>query len=189
MSEFSELLKQRSVTLVPRQLSRRTAMLEGDRTLFKYVRSRNSQISRPDVVSGSTPPGVFVGRFGYPKVFVGPMVPRIYGDTSLLDTPEMWRGKTIEDIVDYRYSLVRGCSRWMLTKLLMLLGSYLIFKKWQCLQGQQTRSSNLLGVQLKEWFSTKTVSPLAPLPQCSISRPPAISRWIEGSKGPIMTLI
>jgi hypothetical protein len=111
MSEFSELLKQRSVTLVPRQLSRRTAMLEGDRTLFKYVRSRNSQISRPDVVSGSTPPGVFVGRFGYPKVFVGPMVPRIYGDTSLLDTPEMWRGKTIEDIVDYRYSLVRGCSK------------------------------------------------------------------------------
>ena len=86
-------------------------MLEGDRTLFKYVRSRNSQISRPDVVSGSTPPGVFVGRFGYPKVFVGPMVPRIYGDTSLLDTPEMWRGKTIEDIVDYRYSRVRGCSK------------------------------------------------------------------------------
>jgi DNA repair protein NreA len=64
-----------------------------------------------DVISGSTPPGVFVGRFGYPKVFIGPMVPAIYGNTEFLDTPEMWKGKTIEEIVDYRYSLVRGCFR------------------------------------------------------------------------------
>ena len=64
-----------------------------------------------DVISGSSPPGVFVGRFGYPKVFIGPMVPAIHGDTEFLDTPEMWKGKTIEEIVDYRYSLVRGCFR------------------------------------------------------------------------------
>src|SRR5205807_10482936 len=30
-------------------------------------------------ISGSSPPGVFVGRFGYPKVFVGPMVPQFQG--------------------------------------------------------------------------------------------------------------
>ncbi len=64
-----------------------------------------------DVVSGSSPPGVFIGRFGYPKVFIGPMVPAIHGDTEFLDTPEMWKGKSIEEIVDYRYSLVRGCIR------------------------------------------------------------------------------
>ncbi|MDH2900572.1 MAG: Nre family DNA repair protein [archaeon] len=64
-----------------------------------------------DVISGSSPPGVFVGRFGYPKVFIGPMVPAIHGDTEFLDTPEMWKGKTIEEIVDYRYSLVRGCFK------------------------------------------------------------------------------
>jgi hypothetical protein len=64
-----------------------------------------------DVISGSSPPGVFVGRFGYPKVFIGPMVPAIHGDTEFLDTPELWKGKTIEEIVDYRYSLVRGCFR------------------------------------------------------------------------------
>ncbi|MGI0080924.1 MAG: Nre family DNA repair protein [Nitrososphaerales archaeon] len=64
-----------------------------------------------DTVSGSSPPGVFVGRFGYPKVYIGPMVPAFHGDTSFLDTPEMWRGKTIEEIVDYRYSLIRGCFR------------------------------------------------------------------------------
>ena len=64
-----------------------------------------------DVIQGSSPPGVFVGRFGYPKVFIGPMVPAIHGDTEFLDTPEMWKGKSIEEIVDYRYSLVRGCIR------------------------------------------------------------------------------
>ncbi|MHB1907703.1 MAG: Nre family DNA repair protein [Nitrososphaerales archaeon] len=64
-----------------------------------------------DLVSGSSPPGVFIGRFGYPKVFIGPMVPAVHGDTEFLDTPEMWKGKTIEEIVDYRYSLVRGCMR------------------------------------------------------------------------------
>ncbi len=64
-----------------------------------------------DMVSGSSPPGVFVGRFGYPRVYIGPMVPGFHGDTSFLDTPEMWKGKTIEEIVDYRYSLIRGCIR------------------------------------------------------------------------------
>jgi DNA repair protein NreA len=64
-----------------------------------------------EVIEGSSPPGVFVGRFGYPKVFIGPMVPAVHGDTELMDTPEMWRGKTIEQVVDYRYSLVRGCTR------------------------------------------------------------------------------
>jgi DNA repair protein NreA len=64
-----------------------------------------------DIISGSSPPGVFVGRFGYPKVFIGPMVPSMHGDTGFLDTPELWKGKTIEEIVDYRYSLVRGCAR------------------------------------------------------------------------------
>lgn len=62
-------------------------------------------------VQGSSPPGVFVGRFGYPKVLIGPMVPGFYGDTEFLDTPEMWKGKSIEEIVDYRYSLIRGCVK------------------------------------------------------------------------------
>ena len=64
-----------------------------------------------DHISGSTPPGVFVGRIGYPKVYIGPMIPPIHGDTTILDTPELWLGKSIEQIVDYRYSLVRGKSR------------------------------------------------------------------------------
>src|SRR3989454_6915579 len=64
-----------------------------------------------DHIAGSSPPGVFVGRFGYPKVFVGPMVPNVSGDTEILDTPEWWMGKGFDEIVDFRYSLLRAYSR------------------------------------------------------------------------------
>ncbi|HMK45247.1 MAG TPA: hypothetical protein VK436_01345, partial [Methanocella sp.] len=56
-------------------------------------------------------PGVFVGRHGYPMVSIGPLVPPILGDTSEMDTPERWIGKTIDDIVGFRSSLVRGLYR------------------------------------------------------------------------------
>jgi DNA repair protein NreA len=62
-------------------------------------------------IEGSSPPGVFVGRLGYPKVSIGPMVPPQFGDTAILDTPEDWLGRPIDQIVDYRYSLIRGNSR------------------------------------------------------------------------------
>ncbi len=62
-------------------------------------------------VDGSSPPSVFVGRFGYPYVFVGPMAPNYYGDTSLLDMPERWFGRSIDEIIDFRSQLVRGMHR------------------------------------------------------------------------------
>src|SRR5712664_1832602 len=62
-------------------------------------------------IAGSSPPGVFVGRFGYPNVSVGPMVPSISGNTEILDTPEWWMGKGFDEIVDFRYSLLRGYSK------------------------------------------------------------------------------
>src|SRR3989441_8671441 len=65
----------------------------------------------PERIDGASPPGVFVGRLGYPRGSIGPMVPPQHGDTSILDTPEEWLGKPIEKIVDYRYSLVRGNAR------------------------------------------------------------------------------
>lgn len=59
-------------------------------------------------LDGNSPPSVFIGRMGYPKVAVGPMIPPYHGDTSLLDTPERWSGLSIDDIIDFRSSLVRG---------------------------------------------------------------------------------
>ncbi len=59
-------------------------------------------------IGGASPPSVFVGRYGYPKISIGPMIPPVMGDTSIIDTPERWLDKTLEDIVDFRSMLVRG---------------------------------------------------------------------------------
>jgi len=73
--------------------------------------SKYGNFSSSDSVSGSSPPSVFVGSYNYPKVFVGPMVPPIHGDTELLDAPEKWTGKTLEEIVNFRLNLVRGIQK------------------------------------------------------------------------------
>ncbi len=70
--------------------------------------SKNRDLFSADSVSGASPPSVFVGSYNYPKVFVGPMVPPTHGDTSLLDSPERWEGKTLEEIVNFRLNLIRG---------------------------------------------------------------------------------
>ncbi len=70
--------------------------------------SKYGNLFSSDFISGSTPPSVFVGSYGYPKVAVGPMLPPIHGDTMILDLPERWLGKSLEEIVNYRLSLVRG---------------------------------------------------------------------------------
>jgi len=59
-------------------------------------------------LGGSSPPSVFVGRVGYPKISIGPMIPPIMGDTSIIDTPELWLDRTLDDIVDFRSMLIRG---------------------------------------------------------------------------------
>jgi hypothetical protein len=59
-------------------------------------------------LGGSSPPSVFIGRIGYPKVAIGPMIPPIMGDTSVIDTPELWLNRSIDDIVDFRSMLIRG---------------------------------------------------------------------------------
>ncbi len=62
-------------------------------------------------IEGSSPPAVFVGRYGYPKVDIGPLIPPEFGDTTIMARPEMWSDKSIDDIVDFRFRLVRGKYR------------------------------------------------------------------------------
>jgi len=73
--------------------------------------SKYANLFSSESVSGTSPPSVFVGSYDYPKVQVGPMVPPIHGDTSLLDLPEKWIGKSLEEIVNFRLNLVRGVQK------------------------------------------------------------------------------
>lgn len=73
-----------------------------------YSYSRTKKLIDAQDLHGSSPPGVFVGRYGYPKVDIGPLVPPDLGDTLIMDTPEQWMGKSMDEIVDFRFRLVRG---------------------------------------------------------------------------------
>ena len=68
----------------------------------------NSSKLQSEKLDGSSPPSVFVGEFGYPKVRVGPLVPPFHGDTVILDKPELWAGKNLEEVIGYRLGLVLG---------------------------------------------------------------------------------
>ena len=77
--------------------------------LYSFMKTKNAVSSNKMI--GSSPPGVFVGRIGYPYVYAGPLVPPFIGDTSLFDLPEQWLGKTAEEIIEFRTSLIRGKFR------------------------------------------------------------------------------
>lgn len=98
--------------------SRRCILCKGSRALCgrercpimekHYASMRVSPLLDRTELSGSSPPSVFIGRHGYPRVSVGPMIPPVVGDTSLMDTPELWTSCTIDDIIGFRSQLVRG---------------------------------------------------------------------------------
>ena len=89
-----------------------------------YLKRLTSKIKMPSVdigkeLDGSTPPSVFIGSWNYPKVYAGPMITPLHGDTSIMDTPESWipDQKTQEDIIGYRLNLVRGKQTVKITDL------------------------------------------------------------------------
>ncbi|MBD3210876.1 hypothetical protein GF318_05855 [Candidatus Micrarchaeota archaeon] len=61
-------------------------------------------------LDGSSPPSVFIGSYGYPKITVGPMLTPAHGDTLVMDSPEEWIPRKLgqEDIIRFRLGLVRG---------------------------------------------------------------------------------
>ncbi|MGC9104049.1 MAG: Nre family DNA repair protein [Candidatus Methanodesulfokora sp.] len=70
-------------------------------SLIPFIPSANE-------VVGSSPPEIFVGRSGYPKVFIGPLIPPFLGRTEHLCLTETWFGKELDEIVRMRIQLIRG---------------------------------------------------------------------------------
>lgn len=73
--------------------------------------NKNSAKLHSNVISGASPPSLFVGHEGYPRVNLGPLVPPIHGNTAIFDCPEAWTGRTIYQIVKFRMNLIRGIFR------------------------------------------------------------------------------
>ncbi|MFA5020393.1 MAG: hypothetical protein WC533_04840 [Candidatus Pacearchaeota archaeon] len=57
---------------------------------------------------GSTPPEIFIGREGYPKVYAGILSPVKSGDTEDFSSPEKWYEKnaSMKEIINYRKQLL-----------------------------------------------------------------------------------
>ena len=79
-----------------------------NRITSRYPTLRSAPLG--ESVAGSSPPSVFIGSFGYPKVFVGPLLPPTFGDTRLYDSPEQWIPRKMDsaDVLARRLQLVRG---------------------------------------------------------------------------------
>ena len=80
-------------------------------TMQYYAFMRLEKFQDLDSVHGNSPLNVFVGRYGYHKVRVGPILPPVVGDTSIYDYPEMWLEKSLDDILGFRSSLIHGKLR------------------------------------------------------------------------------
>jgi len=93
-----------AILLSPAEIRR-----ELEQNWIHFVKSNSAKFSI-DRIDGASPPSVFVGRYGYPKVRAGPMIPPLHGDTTIMDMSELWIGKSLEEIVNYRLSLVRGIN-------------------------------------------------------------------------------
>ncbi len=62
------------------------------------------------LIEGSTPPSVYIGWRGYPKVLAAIAVPPTYGDTSHFELSESWIKLRLEEITAMRLSLIRAAS-------------------------------------------------------------------------------
>ncbi len=82
--------------------------MKDPRFMKYYYRMKTVELITGNELNGSSPPDIFIGSYGYPNVYISPMVPPILGDTSILSMPEMWRGIDIPKIIEYRSLLVRG---------------------------------------------------------------------------------
>ncbi len=83
-----------------------------DHALLRYYyKLKMMPLTSKTEIVGSSPTDLFIGRFGYPYVHIGPMVPPEFGDTAILSTPERWHRMSIDNIVEMRSKLVRGMYR------------------------------------------------------------------------------
>lgn len=69
-------------------------------------------------ISGSSPPEIFVGKYGYPEVYAGILAPQEYGDTLAFSSPEHWHAQkmSIPRILSLRERMIYGRTKTSIKK-------------------------------------------------------------------------
>lgn len=77
---------------------------------FKSIESVIPRSSGDSSIFGASPPSVFVGRYNYPEVKAGPMIPPELGgdEAMLLEDPKALLKMNIQDVISSRSQLVRA---------------------------------------------------------------------------------
>ncbi len=73
---------------------------------------KRMKIDIPKDFDGSSPPSVFVGRVGYPKISVFASSPPIKGNTSVYENPKEWIKMNLDDFLSLRLSMARGGDKF-----------------------------------------------------------------------------
>ncbi|MCD6371433.1 MAG: hypothetical protein J7L39_01830 [Candidatus Aenigmarchaeota archaeon] len=129
-------------------------------------------------IEGSSPPSVFVGRYGYPKVYVGPLIPPFKGNTEFMDLPEAWYGKSIEEIVNLRFSLIRGKKLLKVNEIEGRFQSYLqelAMSKKHVDVNAEFRKKPFHKIVLRD--DVQPIGPSAPLKKLEIENPKTDKRF------------
>lgn len=82
--------------------------IEGHPVLSKNAVLNNLRKANLENFQGSSPPSVFVGRYGYPKVNVSPLVTNFVDNVEEYDTPENWAKLDYRKIIELRAHLLRA---------------------------------------------------------------------------------
>lgn len=91
---------------------RRVTVIDVNSKIFEKIKGIELPSFEKNEVNGATPPEVFVGRVGYPNVYVGPVIPLSSGgDASNYASPEKWFGKSINEIIQMRLLSLRTKKR------------------------------------------------------------------------------
>ena len=74
------------------------------------ARVKMKQIIKKPELFGSSPPATFIGRYGYPKINVGILLPTEQGDTTIMNSPKEWFDQKMEPgkILEFRSSLINS---------------------------------------------------------------------------------
>lgn len=132
---------------------------------------------------GTSPPALFVGRFGYPKIYVGILAPPTQQENAeVLDFPEKWyqQKASIEQILNYRgqliYSRFRSNVKNPRGKLVEVTQELAMVKKPTDVEIQLKKNPKFR-FAFSNWFAP--IGNPAPVLKASLAENPSVERKVD----------